>query len=697
MANRFLVAGGNGNWNDNSNWAATDGGASGASFPVAGDVVAFTSLSGNANMTVNVASACASLIMSGTYAGTLTFNSTLTLTSTCTFLSTCTIAGTAGTLIGAGGATYTSGGKTLTCALTFNAANANYTLADNWVVNGLVTLGSTANNQTINGNQITCAAGLTVTSINFTAGTTKIVLTGGTWSNTTTGPLRLNTDLQGNITLSGTVVYNTGTLRYVSGTITTTGSTLSCSAATTLDTAGVTWNNVTLTGSVTHTLTSALAWSGTLTLGNSTNALVISGAALSGTGPVTAGTSGTITLNNTGGLVTTGTLTLPNTACTFAGSAGFTVGTLTTAALTASRTHTLTFGRTYTVTTAISNGATAAARQALVSGTPGSRVVFTVQSGATMQLAYCDPTDIDSSAGGEVVSVGATITNSLNWVGSVVAPTYPDISDVRSGVAYGGGTGTLIVPADADVRLGTGVDDGTGTMAVPIPANVREGVATDATTGTLEIPDEADVRDGVGYGALGSEFTGTLTLPTQSQVEEGVSYGADGSEYIGTLVASGGGGSYVTTNFSSASYTSTAGIVSGLHSATHTLDSSYLSVTSSGGVIDGYLQFNCTGSVKDTGYPSQVNLIGYFYNTAIPRERIDVYGYDWVAAGWVKIGAITGLPESNDRANIFTITDDMIGTGGSAGQVRIRFSATGLTVSSTLAINRAYATTYLAA
>src|SRR3954471_24042562 len=99
MAARFLVAGGNGNWNDTSNWSATTGGASGASFPVAADSVTFDTASANANMTVNVASACSAFIMSGTYAGTLTFNSTLTITSTCTFVSTCTIAGTTGTLI----------------------------------------------------------------------------------------------------------------------------------------------------------------------------------------------------------------------------------------------------------------------------------------------------------------------------------------------------------------------------------------------------------------------------------------------------------------------------------------------------------------------------------------------------------------------------------------------------------------------
>ncbi len=76
---------------------------------------------------------------------------------------------------------------------------------------------------------------------------------------------------------------------------------------------------------------------------------------------------------------------------------------------------------------------------------------------------------------------------------------------------YGGGTGTLVVPAAADVRLGTVFDASTtGTLAVPIPGDVELGVATDATTGTLVVPTAGQVKLGVGYGAGGTEFTGTL-------------------------------------------------------------------------------------------------------------------------------------------------------------------------------------------
>ncbi len=426
MANQFLIAGGDGLWNSAGNWATTSGAGSNGSHPVAGDVVVFDSNSGNANITVSAASACASLVMSGTYAGTLTFNSTLTLTSTCTFLSTCTIAGTAGTLILTGAATLTSGGKTLTCAMTFGA-NVTWTLADDWTVNGLVTV-SGVNTPTINGSSrvLTCAGGLTTTGTNGApTGTAKLSLTGGTWSMGTTGTVTINVDLAGTVTVSGTVSFGAAsrTLKYVSGTITVAGSTLNLANGAVLDTAGMTWNDVATIGtSPTINVSSTFAWSGTLTFGVNTAVTVAGAGALNGTGAVVFGAGVvTLTLNNTGGLTTTGTMTLGNQAQTFAGSAGWTVGTLTNTSYSVSRIVTLTFGNTYRVTAALGNvGTSTTIRQAIKSGTGGSKVVFNVTAGATNTLTNCDPTDVDSSAGATVVSVGGTITTTLNWTGSTV-------------------------------------------------------------------------------------------------------------------------------------------------------------------------------------------------------------------------------------------------------------------------------------
>ncbi len=252
-------------------------------------------------------------------------------------------------------------------------------------------------------------------------GTAKLVISGGTWDSTSTGRTGNAIDLAGTVTVSGTVAVGAGTLTYVSGTITTTSSTLSVTNnSTTFATNGVTWNNVTLLGgSATYTFNSAFAWSGTLTL---SNAQTLAGAGpLSGTGSIVPGGT-TLTITVTGGMVTTGTMSLPNAAITFAGTAGFTVGTLTTITLNATRTTTLTFGNTYNVTAAFSNvGTTATIRQAFVSSSAGNKVVLTLYVGATMDLAYADPTDIDSSAGQTVATFRGVITTTLNWSTTLVA------------------------------------------------------------------------------------------------------------------------------------------------------------------------------------------------------------------------------------------------------------------------------------
>ncbi len=175
----------------------------------------------------------------------------------------------------------------------------------------------------------------------------------------------------------------------------------------------MTWSSIKF-GAATHALTTALAWSGTLTFNGTAT---FSGAAMNGTGAVAfLASTITVTLNNTGGLTTTGTMAVPNNSITFAGSAGWTVGTLTQTVATSSKTFTLGFGNTYAVTTAFNNtGTTVSIRHALKSSSAGNKVVFTVSPGATFSLNNCDPTDVDSSGGATVISLGAVITTTLNW------------------------------------------------------------------------------------------------------------------------------------------------------------------------------------------------------------------------------------------------------------------------------------------
>lgn len=85
MADRYLVVAGN--WNADANWSATDGGAGGASFPVAGDNAYITATSGTKQVTVNVNSACAVLDCTGsTSASPVLLAANLTVSGTFTLI-----------------------------------------------------------------------------------------------------------------------------------------------------------------------------------------------------------------------------------------------------------------------------------------------------------------------------------------------------------------------------------------------------------------------------------------------------------------------------------------------------------------------------------------------------------------------------------------------------------------------------------
>ena len=66
-ANRFSVA--SGNWSSTSTWAATSGGTSGVSAPVAGDVV---TIEGGFNVTLTANAACGSITFTTVTATSLT-------------------------------------------------------------------------------------------------------------------------------------------------------------------------------------------------------------------------------------------------------------------------------------------------------------------------------------------------------------------------------------------------------------------------------------------------------------------------------------------------------------------------------------------------------------------------------------------------------------------------------------------------
>jgi hypothetical protein len=238
-----------GNWNATATWV-------GGVVPLSTDTVIFTALSGQ--VTVNVVSTCAGINFT-TYVNTITFTALLTVNGAVNL-------GTGGyTQAGASGiqvtttATLTSGGVTWSRLWTFAGSTQTYTLADNWNFTGTLNFSGSGTN-TLTSNTIN-TINLTVTTIGTFSGTTNIVFNGtGTWSASAAGYIQNNITINtsGTLTIGTNIYYNTGTLTYTAGTVTTTGSTLNLSASTTLNTNGITWNNINTSNTLTLTLSSNL-------------------------------------------------------------------------------------------------------------------------------------------------------------------------------------------------------------------------------------------------------------------------------------------------------------------------------------------------------------------------------------------------------------------------------------------------------
>lgn len=167
-----------------------------------------------------------------------------------------------------------------------------------------------------------------------------------------------------------TITYSSGILNHT-GTLIVTGPN-----PVTFNTSGVSWNNITFTGS-----------------------------------------SFTITLNSL--LSVLGTIIFQNQNYTFTGTSGFTVGTLIwTAAPTITNIGiVLAAGKTYTVTSALTlYSSTIPTYVGLKSDSPGSVAYFKLNQGATLSVGNIQVTDIDSSGGQTIWAWRpGTLSNAINW------------------------------------------------------------------------------------------------------------------------------------------------------------------------------------------------------------------------------------------------------------------------------------------
>ena len=411
MAERHFVNGGvDSNWGTTGNWSLTEGGAGGQLPPEVADDVFFDA--GSPDCILNSTQRVCKTLTASAYTHTLTFTQQLSVSGNITIGANVKWSGTNKLIMLVAG-TFTTNGNTIGVPVTIgNFTAGTVVLADALTTSGTLVISNTTSTTFSGDFHITAAAatirgtitivhdvtisGLTTTNaaavltglFNWTTGgltvtgaltgTASIVLTGGTWQGG--AACSNNVTLAGDVTISETVLYaasGTPTLTHLSGTITTTGSTLSIASSCTLDTDPVSWNHVTLTAALTLTINSLLT--------------------------------------------ATGTLTLPNAAVTFAGTAGWTVGTLTHTEITATRIFTLKEAITYTITTAINTTAGIAPtyRYTYTSAHASTKAILTLAYSATQSISAINPTRIDSSLGQVIFSYGGVITTSFNWANSI--------------------------------------------------------------------------------------------------------------------------------------------------------------------------------------------------------------------------------------------------------------------------------------
>ena len=204
-----------GNWNSTSTWSTSSGGGSGASVPVAGDIVY---IEGNKTVTVNVNASCASISIAAgsmlSVAGyNLTVSSTTTVSGTMRFTST-TGTKTFGNVVMSGGIWTSNAGETYaitSLTLTGSTFNGSSTGILNVSSNVTVTAGSSnifnAITMTVTG---TTSVGGTLTFSSSSGTKTFIglitIAEGGAWQNTGNSAFTI----RGGITNNGTFSSGTG-------------------------------------------------------------------------------------------------------------------------------------------------------------------------------------------------------------------------------------------------------------------------------------------------------------------------------------------------------------------------------------------------------------------------------------------------------------------------------------------------------
>ena len=424
----------------------------------------------------------------------------------------------AGTVVTTGSQLNVAGSATLNISgINLNniafAGTITVTLLSDLNVYGLWTV---SNPLTLNGFNINIYGSITITS--SSQGTTVVNALGtGTYNiNVINNNMNINT--AGTITfLSGTTFYyGVNTLRYITGTVVTTNHTLAIQNSCTLNTSGMTWNNVSNFAAGIVTLTSNLNLSGTFRTQTATGTLNgfnvnCSGSLLVDIGNnTTSGTTlvnltGTGTWSGVGGGTFRSNLTIKTGAnITISGSVTYNTGTLTVEPGAVVNTGGSTIVIIGTVTTTFNTG-NIRFFNIILGGS---------STGPVLQLN--SPLYITGTATLGASSQNVTINGS---------PVYIESGTLTSGPGNGGGilgTSQIIATGDGLTYLDSADKlpgfNGQGTWRLPITINIRGtflmfGRLVISTGGSLNIQNgNVENRDGlINRSSLSVQANTTLT------------------------------------------------------------------------------------------------------------------------------------------------------------------------------------------
>ena len=259
--------------NTGGNWTSTTAWVGGV-IPTAVDDVVATATSGP--LTVSSSASVAKSVDFTNYVNTFAINAILSIAGNLTLSAGMTITGTAGTLVFTANATWTSNGKTWTGNYLVNTATLTITLADNAIIGGNTTHSSGGGVHTFNGFTLSFNGNVSASSGRVFAGTTTYRFTTAT-TQAITGTFQSDVVIiaTGTVTLTNLIFTpaTNKTITYTSGIIPPGTGVLALvptgALSVTLNTSGMSWNNISNTGNNSIVLLSALNVTGTATLNNS--------------------------------------------------------------------------------------------------------------------------------------------------------------------------------------------------------------------------------------------------------------------------------------------------------------------------------------------------------------------------------------------------------------------------------------------